>query len=91
MTEALLELRKHVQVNNTVIGTDRTIKLINLGQIETVFVAENCSADVKEDLKRYCSDSKCEVVELPVPNEELGVLCKKPFSVSVVGVPKKEK
>ena len=42
----------------------------------------------KKDLKKYCGLSGANCIELKQSNEELGALCKKPFSVSVVSVVK---
>jgi large subunit ribosomal protein L30e len=84
--EPLTELRKHVQSSKLVIGTDEVIKLLKHNKVAKVFAASNCPKSVKEDLKHYSSMAECELLELAVPNDELGILCKKPFSISVVGV-----
>ncbi len=84
--EALTELRKHVQSAKFVIGTAEVIKLLKHNKLAKIFVAANSLASVKDDLKHYGTMSDCEIVELQIPNDELGVLCKKPFSIAVVGV-----
>ncbi|HIG98197.1 TPA: hypothetical protein HA231_02120 [Candidatus Woesearchaeota archaeon] len=86
--DAVAELRKHVQAGNLVTGTKETMQLLRQGKASRIFITSNCPATVMGDLKHYCSLSGCELVELSVPNDELGVLCKKPFSISVVAVPK---
>ncbi len=84
--EALTELRKHVQGSKLVIGTAAVMKLLKHNRLARIFVASNSPASIKDDLKHYGTMSDCEIVELQVPNDELGVLCKKPFSIAVVGV-----
>ncbi|MEK6837676.1 MAG: ribosomal L7Ae/L30e/S12e/Gadd45 family protein [Nanoarchaeota archaeon] len=84
--EALAQLRKHVQGGKLVLGTEEAVKLLKLNGLARVFVAANCPEPVRENIRRYCTASDCELVELPVPNDELGILCKKPFSVAVVGI-----
>lgn len=86
--EQLTELRKHVQGNKLVIGTAEVSRLLKQGGLARVFVASNCPDSVKSGFRHYCGISRCELVELSIPNNELGILCKKPFSVAVVGVPK---
>ncbi len=86
--EPLAELRKQVQGSKVVTGTSEVIKLLKGGKIAKVFMASNCPDNVKESLKHYSSICGCEFVELAVPNDELGVICKQPFSIAVVGVPK---
>lgn len=84
--EELAELRKHVQSGKLAIGTKEVNKLLKLNKLTKVFVAANCQNSVKENLKSYCAAPECQLVELAVPNDELGVLCRKPFSIAVVGV-----
>ena len=84
--EALTELRKHVQGSKFVMGTDVVMKHLKHSRLAKVFVASNCPDKMKGDIRHYCSVAGCELVELAVPNDELGVMCKKPFSIAVVGV-----
>ena len=76
------DIRKGLERKKIILGTDRVIKNLKLGKIVKVYLSSNCPDDVKEEVKRY----KVEVVELKQPNDELGALCKKQFSVSVLGV-----
>jgi len=69
-----------------VVGTDRTIKNIKLGKESKVFISKNCPKDVKDDLERYSKISKVEVSMLEMSNEELSIICKKPYSISVLGI-----
>ena len=49
-------------------------------------LSSNCSEEVREDAERYCEISGTECVPLTQTNDEIGVMCRKPFSISVVGV-----
>lgn len=82
--EAIAELRKHVQGGKLVIGTAEVMKLLKQDKLAKVFVASNSLPSVKDSLNSQ--KAGCEVVQLEIPNDELGVMCKKPFSVAVVGV-----
>ncbi len=80
------EIRKLLDTKKLIFGTERVIKQLKLGSIARVFVTSNCPDDVKEDIARYAGISKAAVVQLEISNDELGVVCKKPFSISVVGL-----
>jgi ribosomal protein L30E len=80
---ALDEIRKRLEKGNVTIGTKSTIDNLKLGKLEKVFVTKNCPGGIKSEI-RHLADS-VEVVELDMLNSELGVNCKKPFSISVVG------
>ena len=81
-----LELKKLVGSNLLVLGTDRTLKELNKGNIVKIFIAANCATDIKDSINQYCKLSKIPCEELKDDDSEIGVICKKPFSISVVGV-----
>jgi ribosomal protein L30E len=78
------ELRKVVAQDNVCIGTATTLKNMRAGKLEKVLVTKNCADDVREDIKSLSEG--VEVIELEQNNEELGIICKKPFLISVMGV-----
>jgi large subunit ribosomal protein L30e len=82
----VLELRKLIKEKKLLVGTDRTLKALKLGNIEKVFMAANCADKLKDDIKHYSKLSKASVSQLRYPNDELGILCKKPYSISVLGL-----
>ena len=82
------ELKKLLGTDKLIIGTERTIKLLKTGKLAKVFVSYNVAKQVKEDIEYYSGLSKTEIVETGKSNEELGVICKKPFTISVLGVAK---
>ena len=79
------EIKKSLKEGKMIIGTERTMKGLRQGKLEKVYLSSNCSEDVKNDIKHYSQLSNVNVVELSQPNEELGVICKKTFSISVLG------
>ena len=80
------EIKKIVNTDKAVVGTNETIKALKAGKMAKVFLTSNCPAEVRKDVEYYARLSKAEVVELPIPNDELGVVCRKPFLISVLGV-----
>ncbi|MBW2976233.1 ribosomal L7Ae/L30e/S12e/Gadd45 family protein [Candidatus Woesearchaeota archaeon] len=90
MTEAKAltstEIKRLIKGKELVIGTERTIKNLKLGKVETVIISSNCSESVLNDIKHYSCLSKTETLKVNFPNDELGVICKKPFSISVLSI-----
>jgi large subunit ribosomal protein L30e len=83
---SLDELKTHLKGKRLLVGTDRTLKQMKLGKLAKVFVSKNCAEDVRRRIEHYCSIGNCTTEVLDVPNVELGMVCKKPFSVSIVGL-----
>jgi ribosomal protein L30E len=77
------EIRKRIEQKTITLGTETTLKNLRLGKLEKVFVTKNCSVDVRDEIKHVAEN--IEIVEIDMLNTELGVFCKKPFSISVVG------
>jgi len=86
MADVSAEIRKLLADKRLVLGTERALKLVRQGKLAKVYLSSNCPPKLKDDLTRYCSMNGIDCQELPVPNEELGVWCKKPFAISVIGV-----
>lgn len=82
------DIKKAIESDKAVVGTQRVLKGLKLGNIASVYMTTNVPKDVLEDIKHYSELSNTEVIELDVPNDELGTLCKKPFSISVLGIAK---
>ncbi len=77
-------LKKILKEKKVVFGTDRTIKKLKRGVCQKVFLSSNCPKETEEDIRYYSKLAKAEVIKLDQPNDELGMVCKKPFSVSVL-------
>ena len=84
MVDRVAEIRKGIKEGKVIIGTERTVKALKRGKIAKVFLTSNCPEDVSEDIEYYSRLAKAKVVRLKHPNTELGVICKKPFAISVL-------
>ncbi|MBN1792877.1 ribosomal L7Ae/L30e/S12e/Gadd45 family protein [Candidatus Woesearchaeota archaeon] len=82
------EIKKLWKNENLVIGSDEVLKLLRAGEIERVMLAKNAPEGVAQDVDRYTKLKGVPVEVLDVPNDELGVLCKKPFNIAVIGLKK---
>ena len=80
------EIKKMLKSGNVVIGTERTIKNLKLGKVQKVFVSSNCPASVENDISYYAKLSGAEFHKLDCQNDELSVICRKPFSISVLSM-----
>lgn len=79
-----LEVKKVVKEKKLYYGADITIKMLKTGKVAEVFVASNCPEWIKKDLRHFCGIANVKLNELEETNEELGNICRKPFSVSVM-------
>ena len=80
------EIKKMIKSGILVIGTKKTIKSLKLGKVQKVLVSSNCPASVENDINYYAGLNGTEFHKLDYPNDELSVICKKPFSISVLAL-----
>ena len=83
------EIKKLMKSGNVIIGTEKTIKSLKLGRIQKVLLSANCPSKVEKDINYYAGLDNVEFHKLDYQNDELGVICKKPFSISVLALLKK--
>lgn len=87
-SQYVTEIKKSIESGIVRIGTNSTMKNVKTGLVSKVFVTKNCPDSVRNDLSYYKKIKDFEIVEIPLSNEELGNICKKPFSISVLGLVK---
>lgn len=80
------EIKKLLKSKVLIIGADRVLKALKKKELAKIFLASNASEALVKDVEYYASLSKVEVEKLDLPNDELGVVCKKPFSISAIGM-----
>jgi ribosomal protein L30E len=82
------EIRRNLKEDKVVIGTNEVIKELRKGKIAKIFLASNPSPKTEGDIESAADLEGCPVEKVTVPNDELGTLCKKQFSISAVGIRK---
>ena len=82
--EPLEEIKKNIDSGKLLIGQNETLRNLKIGRVEKVFLASNSDSDVKKEVGYYCELSKTPLTILEIPNDELGIVCKKQFSISVL-------
>lgn len=85
---SIAEIKKLLKTENLVIGADKTIKALKNNEVVKVFLASNVSDELAGNIEHYASISKIDVEKLNIPNDEVGVICKKPFSIVCIGMKK---
>lgn len=80
------EIKEALAKGKIVIGSNEAVKKIKLGKVAKVFASNNCPKGVQSDLEKYSKVEEIEFVVLDKDSDELGIICKKPFSISVLSI-----
>jgi len=86
VSEEIKVLKQKLLEDKVVIGTEKVIKGLKAKHFGKVFLASNCLDETKKDIFHYGGLADIPVIELEITNEELGVICKKNFFISVLGI-----
>ncbi len=79
-------IRLAVESGDTEFGARTGIMASLLGKAKIFVVASNTPADIKNKIIEYAKKSKIPVLEFPGTTIELGSVCGRPFSVSVLSI-----
>lgn len=79
---SLKNLNNALKENKLFVGTESTLKALKKGKVKEVFISKNCPEYIKKRIKNYSEISESIYTELDLTNEDLGILCKKPFSIN---------
>ncbi|MBQ6220604.1 MAG: 50S ribosomal protein L30e [Methanosphaera sp.] len=77
-------IRVAVDTGKVILGSNKSIQAIKLGNGELVVLAANAPKTLKEDIEVYSKLSEIPVHVFDGSSVELGSICGKPFTVSVL-------
>jgi len=75
-------LKSDLKDKKPFLGREISLKRIKKGEAKKVYLSSNCFN--KEEIIKNCKINNIEYEELKETSKEVGILCKKPFNVSVV-------
>ena len=79
------EIKSALETKKLILGTERVLKELKRGNLSKIFLSSNCPENIMDDINYYVSLNEIQVISLDMHNEDLGIVCKKPFAVSVLG------
>jgi len=80
------EIKNALKSGKVVLGTKQTLKLLKLGKLKVVVMAKTAPPDVVSDVNYYAKLSNVPVLIFSGNSYDLGLLCGKPFPVTLLGV-----
>tara|TARA_Y100000310_G_scaffold305179_1_gene345047 strand:+ start:570 stop:824 length:255 start_codon:yes stop_codon:yes gene_type:complete len=81
---SIQELREALKTETIFFGTNSTIKNLKNGKLKVVMVSKNCNSKTLEDIEYYAKIGKVKVIKLNQPSDEIALICKKAYPISVL-------
>lgn len=82
------DIKKMLKTGNLILGSERTLKALRNKELTHVYLASNAPSSLVKDVEYYAAITGVVIEKLDMPNDELGVLCKKPFNIACIGLKK---
>ncbi len=86
MTDLTKLIKKKVKEGDIILGYNRVIKAIKTKRLQTIVYANNFPKERLKIVKHNARISKIEVKEYPKDSVELGLVCGKPFTISILAI-----
>lgn len=86
LEEKIIKIKKSIDDKKAVFGINEVLSELRISNLTEVLLASNCTPEMENEVNSLAD--KTPVLKLERANDELGVICKKPFSISVIGIKK---
>lgn len=80
------ELKKIAEKSKVVFGTNQIIKKLKQGKLTKVFIASNIPKNIEDDIRYNASISKTDIEKVNIPNDEFGIIFKRPHVLLTMGI-----
>jgi len=84
-------IKERLKENKIIIGFNIVIKSLKSSHPDLIVYANNIPEDKKKTIEHNAQISKVEIKEYPGDGVNLGLLCGKPFPVSVLAIKRSKK
>ena len=78
------QLKEAFKVKTLTFGFRETLKKVKTKKADTVFIAQDCPEEMRQDLTTNAKISGINIIELEGSSQEIGAVCKKPFPITVL-------
>ena len=75
-----------VKTGKTKLGSKRTIDAARTGKAKLIIIASNCPSPVRRGIEYYASLSSIPIYIYNNSNIDLGIACRKPFTVTAMAI-----
>ena len=79
------DIKEIIKDKKLIIGANQVLSMMKNEKITNVLVASNCPETLNHDIDHYSKIFSIKASRINEDSKELGVICKKPFSISVIG------
>ncbi len=86
MTDLSKSIILAVKTGKVLFGAKNALKNARIGRVRVIIRAANCPQKFSRDLEYYCNLSKIPLIVYDGTGKDLGSVCGKPYTVSVLAI-----
>ena len=80
------EIKSKLDSNGLVFGLSEVKKALQQGKLSKIVMSSNLFDTDRDQIKHYGELSQIKLFNVKETNEELGLICKKSFNISIIGI-----
>jgi large subunit ribosomal protein L30e len=80
------EIKLAISTGKVIFGRNKTMKLLMNGKLKAIVASSNLPKTVEQTLQHLAEIGKIKIIKFNGNATELGVICGKPFSVSMLAI-----
>ena len=88
MSTTTEDIKKMIQTQNVLYGTNEVLKKVRQGKIAKIYLAANIPENIEEDFTHNAEIAEVEIEKLQIPNDELGLIFKRVHPILAIGIMK---
>jgi len=84
--ELVNQIKEAIKTNRVIFGYKKVIKALKTSELSMIILADNTPERIKKDIMYNSNISRTDVKIFDRTNVELGIVCGKPFPITVLGI-----
>ncbi len=80
------QIRMALETGDVILGANKTIRALKMGEPKLVIISMDCPEDIREDVEYYAELAEIPVFVYPGTSIELGDACGRPHVVATMAV-----
>lgn len=78
----MVDLREEIKKGKPIFGYEATMRKLKKGELSKIYLSANCKD--RSGILKLAKQFGVEAIQLNDTNSQLGVVCKKPYAISVL-------
>ncbi len=75
-----------IKTGKVTLGSKQTLEAVRTGKAKLIVIASNCPSDIRKNIEHYAKLSRIPMYVHNSSSIDLGIACRKPFTVTAMAI-----